>query len=93
MAITDDDAAEPATLPADRAGDLELARRIARVLLPAARTLGIPHEGIAFDDLARQVFKIATADPKRCPLDSATFQAVYEIREVLGRRQASLPPE
>ncbi len=82
---------EVLAVPADLRGDLDLARLVARALLGAARTLGIPPEGLAFDDLCREVYGAAVANPRNCPLDSATFKAVWEIREVITPRSAAVP--
>ncbi len=91
--MTEGDATDPVELPhsevlvmpADHRGDLDLARLIGRTLIPAARTLGIAHEGVGFDELCRLVITTAAVNPKG-PLDSATFKAALEIRAVLTPR-------
>jgi hypothetical protein len=86
---TDVDDAQPVGLPLPEtlavSADLDLGRLINRALLPAARTFGIPYEGIAIADLCQQIYS-AVATTRGGPLDSATFKAVCEIRAVLSPR-------
>lgn len=75
---------EVAAMPADRQANLATARLIGRSLTLCAQRLGVPMDGVGFDDLSGAVIdRILERLLATGQIDAVEYRAIHQAREVL----------